>query len=423
MPPEAGDSATILVKNTRYVPHGMESAGGKDMADLENRQGLGPIPASLIDRAKAMILRPVEEWTKIAAETDSQNDILKSYVLPLAAIGPIAGLIGGQVFGYGALFVSYRPSLMSGLVSAVLGFALTIVGVYVLAAIADWLAPKFEGQSNKLGAFKLVAYGGTAAWLAGIFSLIPMLAVFALLGLYSLYLFYTGAGPMMAVPEAKRIAYTVVTFLAAAVLYWIVMLLVGSIVAMVGLGAVGMGAIAGASEDEVTVSIPGVGSVNTSQLEKIGKQAEDAAAGKIPAIPASKMQQLLPVAVGAWQRSATETMAIGPMGSTAEGTYTNGDKSFKLRIIDMAGMGALAGLGAAIGVEQSREDATGYERTQSVDGQMQTESWNNGSSSGKFATTIDSRFMVEAEGDAASIEDLKSAVAQIDTDALAGLAE
>jgi hypothetical protein len=395
------------------------------MVDLENRPGLGPIPARLVDRAKAMILKPVEEWPKIATESDSQGDILRSYVVPLAAIGPVAGLIGGQIFGYGALFVSYRPSIVSSLVTALLGFVLTLVGVFVLAAIADWLAPKFEGQSNKANAFKLVAYGGTAAWLAGIFSLVPMLAVFGLLGLYSIYLFYTGVGPMMAVPEAKRIGYTVVTFVAAAVLYWIVALAVGMVVAAVGLGAAGIGALTGAvaDEDEVTISIPGVGSVNSGKLEEIGKQAEDAAAGKIPAIPATKMQELLPANIGPFQRTAMQTMAIGPMGSTAEGTYTNGDKSFDLRIIDMAGMGALAGLGAAIGVEQSREDADGYERTTSVDGQMQTESWNNASSRGKFGTTIANRFMVEAEGDATDIADLKVAVGQIDPDDLTDLAK
>ena len=94
----------------------------------------------------------------------------------------------------------------------------------------------------------------------------------------------------------------------------------------------------------------------------------------MPAIPAAKMQELLPASIGAFQRTATESMAMGPMGSTAEGTYTQGDKSFELRIVDMAGMGALAGLGAAIGVEQSREDADGYERTSS-EPQSPTGSW------------------------------------------------
>jgi hypothetical protein len=386
-------------------------------------RGLGPIPAALIDRAKAIILRPNDEWPRIAAETTSQGDILRNYVLPLAAIGPVAGLIGGQVFGYGALFISIRPSLMSGLVTAVLSFVLTIVGVFVLAAIADWLAPKFEGQSNKLNAFKLVAYGGTAAWLAGIFSLIPMLAVFGLLGLYSLYLFYTGSGPMLAIPEAKRVAYTVVTFLVAAVLYWIIALIVGAIVATIGLGAAGIGALTGASDDEVTLTVPGAGTVDLDKLEEMGKQAESAANGNNPAVPASKMQELLPTEIGPFKRSAVESMAMGPMGSTAEGTYTNGDKSFKLRIVDMAAMGAIAGIGSAMGVEHSSEDADGYERMQTVDGQMQTEAWNKTNSTGKFSTTVANRFTIEAEGDASDIVDLKVAVGQIDPDDLTDLVE
>jgi hypothetical protein len=31
------------------------------------------------------------------------------YAIPLIAIGPVASFIGGQVFGYSAFFISYRP--------------------------------------------------------------------------------------------------------------------------------------------------------------------------------------------------------------------------------------------------------------------------------------------------------------------------
>jgi hypothetical protein len=385
--------------------------------------GLGPIPATLIDRAKAIILKPNDEWPKIEAETDSQSDILKSYVLPLAAIGPIAGLIGGQLFGYGAMFVSFKPSLTSGLVTALLSFALTIVGVYVLATIADWLAPKFEGQSNKLGAFKLVAYGGTAAWLAGIFSLIPMLAVFGLLGLYSLYLFYTGVGPMMAVPEAKRIAYTVVTFLAAAVLYWIVALIVGAIVAMVGLGAVGMGAIAGAGDDEVTVSIPGVGSVNTSQIEKAAEQAEKIQKGEIKPLAPDTLKAMLPEQIGGYARTGFSTMALGAAGSGVEGSYKAGSQEFDLKVQDMLALSGLAGIGAAMGMTQESQDENGYEKIGTVDGQWREERWSNASKDGTYAIMVADRFRVEASGRVDNIDVLKSAVASIDTDELASLAE
>jgi MFS family permease len=395
-----------------------EIAGGTEMSE-----GLGPIPATLIDRAKAMILKPNEEWPKIAAETDSQADILRTYVVPLAAIGPVAGLIGSQVFGYGALFVSWRPSIMSSLVTALLSFGLTLVGVFVLAAIADWLAPKFEGQSNKTNAFKLVAYGGTAAWLAGIFSLVPMLAVFGLLGLYSLYLFYTGAGPMMAVPEAKRIAYTVVTFLAAAVLYWIVALIVGMIVAAVGLGAAGIGAMTGASEDEVTISIPGVGSVNTSKIEEAAQRAEKIQKGEIKPVGTDILKEMLPDTVSGFTRSGFETMALGVAGTGVEGQYKSGEQQFTLKVQDMLALSGLAGIGSAMGIAQEKEDENGYERIGTVDGQWREERWSTSGNNGAYAVMIADRFRVEASGTVDSIEVLKGAVASIDQGKLADLAE
>ncbi len=395
------------------------------MEDLEKRPGLGPIPAKLVDRAKAIILKPVEEWPRIAAEPDSQGDILRSYVVPLAAIGPVAGLIGGQLFGYGALFVSYRPSIVTSLVTAVLGFVLTIVGVFVLAAIADWLAPKFEGQSNKQNAFKLVAYGGTAAWLAGIFSLVPMLAVFGLLGLYSIYLFYTGVGPMMAVPEAKRIGYTVVTYLVAAVLYWIVALAVGMVVAAVGLGAAGIGAISGAvaDEDEVTISIPGVGSVNSSKIEQAAERAEKIQKGEIKPVDTAVLKAMLPDSIGGFTRSGFETMALGVAGTGVEGDYKSGEQQFSLKVQDMLALSGLAGIGSAMGIEQEKEDENGYERIGTVGGQWREERWNKSAGDGTYAIMIADRFRVEASGTVDNIEVLKSAVASVDAGDLEDLAE
>ena len=51
---------------------------------------------ALIERAKAILAKPKEEWPKIAAEPTSIGDVLKSYALPLLAIGPIAAFIGSQ---------------------------------------------------------------------------------------------------------------------------------------------------------------------------------------------------------------------------------------------------------------------------------------------------------------------------------------
>jgi hypothetical protein len=62
-----------------------------------NLQGVGSAPG-LVERAKAMIVSPRSEWPKVAAEPDDVRNVFMRHVVPLAAIGPIAGLIGGQLF-------------------------------------------------------------------------------------------------------------------------------------------------------------------------------------------------------------------------------------------------------------------------------------------------------------------------------------
>ncbi|PEQ11882.1 hypothetical protein B2G71_15610 [Novosphingobium sp. PC22D] len=377
---------------------------------------------SLVERAKAIILKPKEEWPVIAAEPSSQASILKSWVLPLAAIGPVASLIGGQVFGYGGFGFSYRPSILGAITSAVLSYLLTIVGVFILALIADWLAPKFDGTSNKLAAFKLVAYGATASFLAGIFGLIPALSVFGLLGLYSIYLFYTGAPVLMKVPEAKAGGYVAVTMVCAIVLSLIIAPIVGFVTAMSFGGPAAMFEDEDVAESSGTVSIPGMGSINVGEVEKMNKRMEDAASGKTKPVAVDSLKALLPESLGAYQRTAVETMGAGTVGTSVEATYTAEERSFDLKITDMHGLGALASMGSALGIEQSREDADGYERTHTVDGAMQTEKWSNSSSRGKFGRIVADRFLVEADGDARNIDELKAAVASIDPDNLEDLA-
>lgn len=376
--------------------------------------GVTPGGSDLVDRAKGMILSPRDEWPRIATEGKSAADIVKGYVLPLAAIGPVAGLIGGQVFGYGA-FITYRPTLVASIGTAIVSFVLTIVGVLVLTLVAELLAPKFNGVADRGNAFRLVAYGATAAWLVGVFGLIPSLAFFGILGLYSIYLIYTGATPMMKVPPEKAAGYTAVTMLCAVLLSLVV-----SPVTVAVMGAFGVGAAATADAGG-TVTLPGGGKIDVGDTQKFAKQMEDAANGKIPPVPASKLQELLPPTVNGFTRAETSSGSVGQLGSTAEGRYAAGDKQIVLKIVDMTAMGALAGMGAAMGVEQNREDADSYEKTGTVDGQMRIEEWNRTTGQGRYAVVVGNRFMIEAQGNPGNIDELKAATALIDQDDLEDL--
>lgn len=370
----------------------------------------------LIDRVKNILLKPLEEWPRIESERSTIQEILVRYVLPLAAIGPVAAFIGGQVFGYGALGFTYRPSLLSSLSSAIVTYVLSIIGIVVLSFIADFLAPKFGGTSNRLSAFKLVAYSWTAGLVAGVFGIIPSLAFLAILGLYSVYLLYTGATPLMKVPQDKAVGYTAVTIVSAVLIY----ILVGAVGrAAVGAFVPGPTYMSDSGAPGGSVTVPGVGTIDLDKAQKAAGEME--AAAKKPAVEPAKLQALLPSQIAGYERTATEATAMGGMGSEAGGTYTAGGKSFQLKITDMAAVGALAGLGSAIGATQSREDADSYERTGTVSGRMQTERWNKSTGSGKFSVVVGNRFMVEADGSAASIDELKAAVASVNEASLVSL--
>lgn len=206
------------------------------MADLPPNS---PSPAAgIVQRAKDILLKPKETWPVIAAEPATTQSIYVPYVVALAAIGPLASLIGGQLVGVSVLGTTWRPPIGAALTSAVLSYGLTLAMVFVLALVIDGLAPNFGGQKDQTQALKVSAYSGTAAWVGGIFGLIPMLGLIGLLfALYGLYILYLGLPVLMKVPQEKAVAYTAVVVVIAIVLFFIVGAVVASITAPSLLGA------------------------------------------------------------------------------------------------------------------------------------------------------------------------------------------
>ena len=184
----------------------------------------------LIARVQAILLKPKEEWGVIDAEPATIGGIYTSYVVILAAIGPLAALIGQQVFGWSMLGVTIKPPIGYSVSFAILGYVMALVSVYVSSLVIDALAPSFGGTKDPVKAFKVAAYSATAAQVAGIFQIIPQLAMLAIVGLYSLYLLYLGLPRLMRAPEDKAIGYTVVVIIIQIVLYIVVGVIVAALV-------------------------------------------------------------------------------------------------------------------------------------------------------------------------------------------------
>lgn len=160
---------------------------------------------ALVDRVKNILTTPRTEWPVIAAEPATVGSIFTGYVLILAAIGPIAMAIRSPIVGLGIAIVTYLIS----------------IGItYVLALIVDALAPTFGGEKGFVDSLKLVAYSYTAAWVAGIFRLIPVVGALLVLAatIYAFYTFYLGAPVLRKASPEKAAGFTIVVVICGIVL-------------------------------------------------------------------------------------------------------------------------------------------------------------------------------------------------------------
>jgi hypothetical protein len=193
----------------------------------------------LVERAKNICLNPKHEWTVIAGESTATGTLITGYVLPLAILSAIAGLIGGSLIGHSVpLAGAYRIPIVTGMVFAIYHVAMAIVSVFVLSLVISALGPSFGGTKNQRQALKVAAYSYTPAWIAGVLTAVPMLGMLAFLGaIYGLYLLYLGLPKLMKSPEEKSLVYTAVVVICAIV--------IGAVIGVVG-GLITGGSMMGA---------------------------------------------------------------------------------------------------------------------------------------------------------------------------------
>src|ERR1700744_4229644 len=136
---------------------------------------------NLVERAKAILLKPAETWPVIDAEPATVGSIYRDWLIIMAAIPAVCGFIGLSLIGVGAFGFGYRMPIVVGIVMAVVGYVLSLVVTYVMALVVDALAPGFGGTKNPVGALKVMAYGATAVYVAGFLKLLPALGMLGIL--------------------------------------------------------------------------------------------------------------------------------------------------------------------------------------------------------------------------------------------------
>jgi hypothetical protein len=179
----------------------------------------------IVERIKAICLKPKEEWQVIAAERTSTADLLKNYALPLAGVGAVAAFIGNSLVGFSSIALgTVRVPAGSALVASVLAVGLWLAIVYVAALLIEAFAPRFGAEKNHAQAVKVAVYAATPGWVGGVLAILPPLAPLGLLAhIYGLYLLYLGLQQVMKTPADRALPYT-----AAIAGCWLVMVIVAS---------------------------------------------------------------------------------------------------------------------------------------------------------------------------------------------------
>jgi hypothetical protein len=173
---------------------------------------------NLVERIKGILLQPKSEWAAVERESGEPGYLFPNYVMIVAAIPVICTFIGTSIIGFGP----YRIGIVGGLLRSIVVYILSLASVFVAAYIIDFLAGTFGARKNLGNAMKVSAYAPTAAWLAGVFNIIPALAILGILGLYSLYLLHTGIAALMKPPADKALIYTIAVIVCAIILWVII---------------------------------------------------------------------------------------------------------------------------------------------------------------------------------------------------------
>jgi len=178
---------------------------------------------NLVERVKGILLQPKSEWGAIEGEPGSAGYLIPNYVAIVAAIPAVYTFIGTSLIGMGG----YRIGIGLGLARAIAVYVLSLIGVFVVAYIIDFLAGTFGARKSPDNAMRVSAYSPTAAWVAGLFNIIPALSFLGILGLYSFYLLYTGITGLMRPPADKAVIYTIAVIVCAIIVWIVIFAIVG----------------------------------------------------------------------------------------------------------------------------------------------------------------------------------------------------
>ncbi|MBI4755719.1 MAG: YIP1 family protein [Betaproteobacteria bacterium] len=400
---------------------------------------------NLVERVKKILLQPRSEWEVIRGEQTPAAELYRGYIIPLAAIGAVAGFIGFSLVGISVpMLGTQRMPIPGGLAMALATFAMGLVAVYAVAFIINALAPRFGARQDMAQALKVAAYSYTPGWLAGALQILPMLSPLILLAsLYGLYLLHLGLQALMQGPKEKALPYTAVVVVCAFVVSLVLGMVASGIGGMAGGVAATAPAVSSGGGDDQLAKMKEFG----EKMEAAGRKMEEAqksgdpqaqmkaateamgalagASGGREPVDHQQLRAVLPEALDGLARTEIESQKVGMGGAhiaRAEAHYADDQgRGVQISITDSGGAQALLAVAGFGMIESDKESADGYEKTGKAGGRFFRESYRKSAREASYATIVAERFVVEAEGRGVDMAVVKQALERVDLGRLEGM--
>jgi hypothetical protein len=163
----------------------------------------------LLRRIYLLLFYPRAEWDEIAREDIPVGTLLRSYILPLSLIPPVATVIGMKTFD-----ASWDPAagyqvppdqIFAAGLATLIG---SITSIFLLAAIFRLIAPMYGSSRDFVAALKVATFGAIPVLLAGAVLIVPILVIVSVVALcHTLYLYWLGVHHVLGVETGAQAEY------------------------------------------------------------------------------------------------------------------------------------------------------------------------------------------------------------------------
>jgi hypothetical protein len=168
----------------------------------------------LYNRTKYFIISPGKAWEVVHRENRPIKNVRDSFFLPLVILVTVSSFFGSMFF----INTTLKP--MYSVLTCIDTFLFLSLGAYASTFIVKEITRALDLGHDFIVAFKLVAYSLTPILLTLTFSrLLESLLFLNLLGLYGLYIFWTGMEEMVNPPEHKKLPMMIATVIATLIIF------------------------------------------------------------------------------------------------------------------------------------------------------------------------------------------------------------